>query len=223
MLDVTRHSELFVPHEFKTPIHIIGVGATGSWLVMQLAKLGIKGEYINVWDFDKVEAHNVSNQLFGIHDVGKEKAIALADHVSNQTGTEIKVHNKMYTNEPLAGIVFLMVDSMKERRRIFQENIKLKPAVKHLIEPRMGLDVGRVYNVNPLNMAQVRAYEATYYEDDVAEESACGTSMTVITSAMSIASWCVRQLINHNDGTELDNEILLDFKYNNIITNQWGD
>ena len=114
-----------------------------------------------------------------------------------------------------------MVDSMSERKRIWEKSIRMKPYIKHLIEPRMGLDVGRVYNVTPIDLNHIKEYEATYYSDDVAEVSACGASMTVITTAMSIASWCVRQLINLNANVELDNEILIDFMYNNAVTKQW--
>ena len=97
----------------------------------------------------------------------------------------------------------------------------MKTTIPLLIEPRMGLDGGRIYNVEPVNLNHIKEYENTYYSDDEAEVSACGNSMTVITSAMGIASWCTRQLINFTNEIELDNEILLDFKYNNIIGSRW--
>ena len=220
-LDVQRHIELFDPYTFNTPIHVIGCGATGSWLVLQLAKLGIKGELINAWDFDHVEEHNIPNQAFGLHDIGRSKALSIESQVVDMTGSHIKIHDKKYTNQRLSGIVFLMVDSMSERKRIWEESIKMKSAVKLLIEPRMGLDMGRIYNVLPMDSTHHERYEDCYYTDDEADVSACGTSLTVITSAMATASWCTRQLINFNDGTELDNEILIDYKFNNIIATRW--
>ena len=48
--------------KFNTPIHIIGCGATGSWVALMLAKMGISN--ITCWDFDKVEEHNLPNQFF---------------------------------------------------------------------------------------------------------------------------------------------------------------
>ena len=51
-LDIRRHMELFNPEKFTLPVHIIGAGATGSWLALSLAKLGITN--ITVWDFDVV-------------------------------------------------------------------------------------------------------------------------------------------------------------------------
>jgi len=43
-------------------VDIIGAGATGSHVVMLLAILGFTN--IHVWDFDRVEAHNLANQSF---------------------------------------------------------------------------------------------------------------------------------------------------------------
>jgi len=218
-LDLTRHLELIDPHYFEEPITILGAGATGSWLALSLAKLGLTN--ITVYDFDVVESHNIPNQVYSISQIGQPKVNALYDIIYNTTGTKINVKNEKYTNQRLTGIVFLMVDSMAERKRIWETSIKLKSQIKLMIEPRMGLDVGRIYNVNPLDMEQIRRYEETLYSDDVAEVSACGASMTVITTALGIASWCGRSLINWHNKEELDNEILIDFKYNNIITTKW--
>ena len=220
ILDTTRHKELFNPYTFKTPVTVIGAGATGSWLVLQLARLGITN--ITVYDFDTVEEHNVPNQAYGVKHVGESKVDALKNIVGWDTGTVIKSKNR-YFGQRLNGYVFLMVDSMAERKRIYEEHIKMKSAIKLLIEPRMGLDVGRIYNVNPVSLRDNEMYVKTYYSDDETEVSACGASLTVVTSAMTIASWCARQLINHEAGIELDNEILLDMKYNAIYTTKWSD
>lgn len=220
LLDISRHVELFDPHKFETPVTIIGAGATGSWLALMLSKLGISD--ITVYDYDKVEEHNIPNQAYlSISDVGEQKVNALMELIKKATGCTIKIKNEKFTNQRLNGIVFLMVDSMEERKKIWNKTIKLKPSIALLVEPRMGLDVGRVYNVDPINLKHIEEYENTYYSDDVAEVSACGTSQTVITTALSIASWCGRQLINYHNKEELDNEILIDFKFNNIFTTRW--
>lgn len=233
-LNISRHMELFDPDKFDLPVTIIGAGATGSWLALSLAKLGITD--ITVYDFDVVEEHNIPNQAFRVNydvddgsgytfertsDIGKSKVDALSELIWESTGTSIKTKNEKFVNQRLSGIVFLMVDSMAARKEIWENSIKFKTQVKLLVEPRMGLDVGRVYNVDPMNMNQIKKYEDTYYSDDVAEVSACGASMTVISSALGITSWCTRQLINFYNKEELDNEILIDFKYNNIFTTKW--
>ena len=236
MIDITRHIELFDATTFNTPVHIIGVGATGSWLALFLAKLGITD--ITVWDYDIVEEHNIANQLFDMEyqtepseenkytgissDIGAQKVYATYRKVFDATGTGIKTKNEKFTNQRLSGYVFLMVDSMAERKKIWEKAIKMKPYITHLIEPRMGLDLGRIYNVNPTSLLHISKYEETFYGDENAEVSACGASMTVITTAVLIASHCARQLINHfNNKEPLDNEILIDVAFNNIVTETW--
>ena len=222
-LDTRRHMELFDADSFTTPIHIIGAGATGSWLALMLAKLGIKGDLIHAYDFDHVEEHNVPNQLYSLGDakVKRDKVEALYDILAEQTGTRIKISPLEFKDGRLSGYVFIMTDTMKSRKQIWERSIKMKQSVKLLIEPRMGLDLGRIYNVLPTDTEHIRQYEDTFYTDEEAETSACGTSQSVITTSTAVASMCVRQLINHHAEVELDNEIIVDFKYNNLITSRW--
>ena len=92
-LDISRHMELFNPSKFNMPVTIIGAGATGSWLALSLAKLGI--EDITVYDFDIVEEHNVPNQAFAISDVGTSKVDAIYKEIERTTG-RILCKNKLY-------------------------------------------------------------------------------------------------------------------------------
>ena len=219
MLNTIRHMELFNNEEFNTPVTIIGAGALGSWLALYLAKLGITN--ITVYDFDEVESHNIANQAFNIHDIGKTKTQALQDIIAVQTNNKITIKNEKYTNQRLTVIVFLMVDSMAERKRIWEKNIKMKSAVKLMVEARMGLNMGRIYNVIPIDLQQGRKYEETLYSDDESEVSACGASMTVVTTATTIAAMSARQLINFANQQEMDNEIMIDLQYNNFLNSKW--
>src|SRR5690606_17957129 len=105
----------------------------------------------------------VPNQLFGIQHVGMPKVEALAQIVKEYTGTTIRAVNEKFEAQRVAGYVFLMVDSMSARKSIFEASIKLKRSVKLLVEPRMGLDVGRVYNVVPTDLKQIEKYEECFY------------------------------------------------------------
>lgn len=218
-VDISRHRELFDPNKFNKAIHVIGVGATGSWLVFSLAKLGLTN--IHVYDFDKVEAHNIANQLFSISDIGEYKVEALKRIIKDTTGTEITIHNKEVKEEVFSGIVFMMIDTMAGRKAIYESSVKYKPAVSLLIEPRMGLHMARIYNILPLNNSSLNEYEKTFYTDEEAEVSACGNSMTVISSALAVTAWCVRQLINFANECEMDEEILIELQNNYIITSKW--
>lgn len=216
MLDISRHRELIDTEKFTKGVTVIGAGATGSFVVLALAKLGIKN--ITVYDFDVVEEHNIANQLYSIHDVGTKKIIALQRFVKENTGVDITIVDERFTNQRVEGYLCVMVDTMASRKEIYMNSIKLKPSVCLAIEPRMGLDMMRLYNILPLETERFEGYEATLYGDDTAEVSACGNSMSVITSSLLVASYVVRQIINHFNEVPLDSEILLDLKFNNIFT-----
>jgi molybdopterin/thiamine biosynthesis adenylyltransferase len=218
-LDTRRHADLFNPYTFDKKVIVLGAGASGSWLVLMLAKLGIQD--ITVYDFDIVEEHNIPNQLYGMYNVGELKVLALKEMVLHQTGTKINAIAERFESQRLSGYVFCMVDTMAGRDKIWKYSAKLKSAISMYTEPRMGLDTARVYNVDPMNLTHHKRYEDCFYSDDEAEVSACGTSMSVITTALTTASWCVRQLIEHNAGREVSNEILIDVMYNGIVETRW--
>lgn len=221
-MDYSRQLELFDNRLFNEQVHVIGAGATGSWVVMMLAKLGVKN--VHIWDFDKVEQHNIPNQCFGESDINSAKAISCVGIARTYGNMLYTCHNKVVTADTqLQGIVFMLTDTMSSRKEIFDGAIKYKPSVKLLIETRMGLSSGRVYCINPMDMGDVARYENTLYADDEAEVSACGASKSVVTSAMAIASQAVRCMLNWNNNIVLPNESIVDFLTFNIYNCVWSD
>lgn len=194
-IDTTRHVDVFSPDAFgKRRIDVIGAGASGSRIVLALAKLGL--ENIHVFDFDIVEAHNIANQVFSQADIGRPKVEALRDIVKAHTGLEITIYNERVDgSQKLGDVVFLLTDTMSSRKEIWQKAIRFKVATKLMIETRMGVDQGRVYVVNPTRMAQVKGWEETLYDDDVAEVSACGSTISVGPTAEFLSGLAVWQLI----------------------------
>jgi molybdopterin/thiamine biosynthesis adenylyltransferase len=214
-IDITRHVEVFSPDAFgHRRIDVIGAGASGSRIVLELAKLGI--ETIHVWDFDVVEAHNIANQIYSQADIGRPKVEALSDIVKAHTGLDITIHNERVDgSQKLGEVVFLLTDTMASRKEIWQKALRMKITTKLMIETRMGVEQGRVYVVNPIKPAQVKGWEETLYDDDVAETSACGSTISVGPTAAYITGLAVWQLIRwlaiekgnkHED--KLENEIL---------------
>lgn len=213
MIDPIRHLEVFSPHAFgNRRVDVIGAGATGSRITMLLAKLGITN--IHVWDDDRIEAHNVVNQIFGNGDIGKLKVDALAELVRATTGTELQVHPQRVTGpETLGEVVFLLTDTMESRRQIWESAIKYKLAIKLLIETRMGTDVGRIYTFCPNRPAECRGWEETLYTDAKTETSLCGTPVSVGPTADVLAGLAVWQLIKwfsieEGKQADLDHEIV---------------
>lgn len=196
-MNYVRHLEVFDPDTFRDSIDIVGAGATGSRVAMSLAKLGIKK--INIWDFDKIESHNIPNQTFGLKDVGKYKALVLADMILRDTGIAVDIHRVRANGKDLSGsIVFLLTDTMESRRIIWNGGIRMNMRVRLMIETRMGADLGRVYAVDPTSKSQVEGWEKTLSTDDKSQDSPCGGSVSVGPTADMLAGLAVWQFLKWN-------------------------
>jgi hypothetical protein len=198
-------------------VDVIGCGATGSRVALSLAKLGV--ENIHCWDFDKVEEHNVANQVFGLGDVGLLKVEALANHVAAATGANITVHAEKVdgAQQGLGEVVFLLTDTMVSRKEIWDGALKYKLRTNLLVETRMGADCGRVYAVNPNKPGHIRAYEEMLHDDADVEVSACGASVSVGPTAEILCGLAVWQLIRwfaveQGGEDELENEIIFSLR-----------
>ena len=219
-----RHMPIFNPANFgDRQISVIGAGATGSRVALQLAKLGITN--IEVHDFDIVEKHNIANQLFTLADIGEHKVVALQKLILAQTGTRIKVNKERVTaKSKLEGeVIYLLTDTMDSRKEIWESGIKMNLSRKLLIETRMGVDNGRVYSVVPFSLPHIRAWEETL-KGKITATSACGTSVTVGPTADVLAGIAVWQFIKWfsisqgKDGVELENEIIYSLRPMSVIS-----
>lgn len=212
-VDITRHIDVFSRDAFGgLRIDVIGAGASGSRITLSLAKLGL--DNIHVWDFDKVEKHNIANQAYDQSHIGQFKVDAISDLVQRATGLEIQKHNQRVDGSQVLGdIVFLLTDTMASRKQIWERAIRYKLRTKLMIETRMGSDNGRCYTINPTKRRQVDAWEATLCDDARVEVSACGTSVSVGPTAEFLSSIAVWQLIRwqsiqEGKADKLDHEII---------------
>lgn len=216
-LNIKRHISVFDPTPIKTPVHIIGCGATGSSVALSLAKLGMRN--VTVWDGDKVESHNIPNQVFFPRHIGENKAKAMQSMVEEIAPTQAEsweFYGTYYSGQiPLMGIVFLLVDSMEERRILWENHIELKPAVKMMFETRINPFSGRLYSIRPSNITDVKLWERNCYDDRNADTSLCGTTSTLGPTASIVANIAVLQMIHWLIGDDdhiISPEILIDLK-----------
>lgn len=197
MLNIVKHVEFFNPFKLRNKeIHIIGVGAVGSFIALTLAKLGIPK--ITIWDFDTVDEHNITNQVYTTKDIGKPKVEALKQHLlDNNPNMEVITKGK-YTNQNLKGILFLSVDSIKLRYDILS-NIQYNPFIELVIDGRIGLEKGQVIATDwKLNDLIKNHIELSNFKDSESDApvSACGTTLSVMPSVQCTAQFAVAQLIN---------------------------
>lgn len=208
-MDLSRHISVFNPTAVKNDIHIIGVGATGSFVAMMLARMGVP--VINIYDFDDVEIHNIPNQYYDTGDLGKLKAEALADKLRLiNPDITVNVGKEAVTPEDvskMSGYLFSLVDSMKVRKELW-EAAKANTNLINVWESRLGSDQARVYSLPVEKGLDYARYEQDFYDDDNAEVSACGTSITVLPIVMMTASLMIVQFID----LVMENPVIPHFK-----------
>lgn len=228
MIETLRHLEVFSPDMWgNRHIDVIGAGATGSEVAMTLANLGVT---CTVWDFDRVAAHNVANQVYTNRDIGRLKVDALHDNIYAKTDIRITPRNERVDgSQQLGPFVFLLTDTMASRREIFTRALKMHIGVSYVVETRMAADNGRIYAFDPSRLSHVRGWEETLYTDDEAEVSICGASTTVGATAKILANLAVWQLIRWfsletgkaKDDEEIENELIVTMRPMQVFSRQF--
>lgn len=184
-LDFTRQEHIFDPSKQKSNIIVMGAGSVGSFVTLNLAKLGF--ENISVYDFDKVESVNIPNQFYRLSDVDKFKVEALQEIVKEFTGTEIKIFNEKVDENTnldidLNTIVILAFDNM-EARKIVYDLIKEFPI--NLVDTRMGGTGFNIFSVNLSDDKEKEEFEKHLNAE--VTEAPCGEK-AVIYTILSITS-----------------------------------
>jgi len=196
-LDVKRHRSLFNPAEWgNRRVDVIGCGAIGSRLAMELAKLGVTN--LHLWDDDIVESHNIPNQFFYNTDIGKKKVDAIAEHIVQATGNRPSIHDERVDgSQELGEVIFVLTDSMKSRKEIWERAIINNYTVEVMIEARMGLSGGKVFTINPNDLDHIDIWKgSSHFDDSRAQPSACGGKVSVGPTAAIIACSMAWQFIN---------------------------
>ena len=201
-ISISRHQMIFDPIKNNPQINIIGAGATGSRLWLALVELGLTN--ITVYDFDVVEGHNIANQIYLSSDIGMPKVAALKKYYQLKTGKPTpdtmhfiaeKVSSETHDKTTLKGVVFLLTDTMKSRADIF-DNLIVDSETFLMVETRMASSYGDVYVVNPFDERETKAWRDTLVNDEDAEVSPCGASISVGPTASIIANLAVWQTIH---------------------------
>jgi len=165
-------------------VTLIGLGSIGSVTGLYLAKMGVCK--LTCFDADVVDIHNVSNQAYGMSDVGLLKADAFSILVENQTGVLPNTIGLQYDGRQLSGVVISAVDSMKSRETIWK-SIRDQPNVQLYLDARMGLETLIVHAVRPQIKADRVVYTSSIVPDDQALQEPC-TARTICYTPLMAAS-----------------------------------
>lgn len=190
-----RHNAFVGPADLTDTVCIIGVGATGSNLALQAAKMGFH-KFI-IFDNDSVEAHNLPNQAYDLQHVGLKKVDAL-EQVLLRFNPRIQVqkHDTYFTSEEhfslIKDILVIAVDSMRARADIttvFDGN----PKINLVIESRIGFEFGEVNIIDPMSDDEIQNWKASLRDDSEIPEGPCGRRICSTTVSM-ISTFMVQQM-----------------------------
>jgi molybdopterin/thiamine biosynthesis adenylyltransferase len=214
-MDLSRQADLVDADALEVPVALIGCGGIGSFSALALAKMGCVN--LTIFDDDRVEDHNIPNQLYRPDDVGHLKVERLADIIREFTGTTVEARPERIQRQRLQGIIVSGVDSMEARRHIWDRSIRYKAGVVAYIDARMGAELARVYAVRPTDPDDVRFYEKTLYSDDEAWQVPC-TAQSIVYNGFAIASLVASQVKRVAMGEPLRREIIFDQKTLTFLT-----
>ena len=186
-----------------TSVTIIGVGAIGRQVALQLAALGVMR--LQIIDFDSVESHNVTNQGYREQDVGKPKVDATSAAIAEvDESIDVDcVSDRFRIKQSVEDVVFCCVDSIASRSAIWKH---LKSRTSFWADGRMMGQVMRILTAS--DSESCRAYGQTLFAPSEAQTGTC-TSRSTIYTANIAAALMVHQFTRWLRGFPLDSDLSL--------------
>lgn len=215
MISLEKSYEFFQPDKDRARIHIIGCGSVGSTIAENLARCGITK--MTLYDFDKVEAKNVHNQMFVAKHIGMPKVEALADilkDINPDIEKDLKLEPEGWQGKTLSGYIFLACDSMKVRREIVENHMN-STSVKAVFDVRTLLTGAQHYAADwsDLKSKQSLLTSMDFSDEEAAEAaptSACGVTLGIVTTVRLISGLAVNNYIKFTKGEGLWKQVILD-------------
>ena len=174
--------------------HIVigGVGGIGSWAAMYLARVG---HHLYMYDMDIIDETNMGGQLYGISQIGTNKAVAAKENIHTFCGDDANVTVFEKYNEEegmITPVVFSCFDNMVARKIMFEKWAAYEKR-EVFIDGRMLAEVGMVYVVQK---GQEDEYRKSLFADDEVKEAPCSFKSTSHCGAL-IGSLMISGLNNY--------------------------
>lgn len=205
-MDRSKVLEFFDATKYNVAYHVIGCGAIGSHICEELARIGIPE--VHIYDFDTVNAHNITNQMFRHTDIGAYKVDACYD-IMKAINPDMIVHTHGHGLTPpyvVNGICILCVDNIDLRRTIVKANY-YNPYCKAIMDFRMRLTDAQYYFaegnnqfekdtlLETMNFSHEEAHEAT-------PQSACGVELSVVYTVKAITAFGIANMVKWLQGQD---------------------
>ena len=184
-------------------VTVIGVGAIGRQLALQLASIGVC--HLQLIDFDQVEPSNVTTQGYRFGDLGQDKVLACAAAIKEIDST-IRVEticDRYRSRQEIGPAVFCCVDSIRVRAAIWK-SVRGKTAF--WADGRMLGETMRILAVDAQRTGE--HYRSTFFDTAEAQRGAC-TSRSSIYTASIAAGLMIHQFTRHLRGLSVDEDVTL--------------
>lgn len=215
MLDKKKILEFFDATKITQPIHIVGCGAIGSHICDLVARMGF--EKIHLYDFDKVEPHNIVNQRFFACDIGNTKVNACTWLIKAINPNAKVTQHPEGLKEPwiLNGIIIMCVDNIETRQKIVKAN-RVNPNCECILDFRMRMTDAQHYFASTFKEYEElwKTMEFTHEEAKEATPlSACGVVLSVPYTVAEITALGMANLVTYLQKGEYKIKIFNNMKY----------
>jgi len=182
---------------------VIGVGAIGRQVALQLSAMGIP--WLQLVDHDVVEESNLASQGYVENDLGQAKVEATADFCRKiNNGLEVHVAPERFRRSmEIGSIVFCCVDRIDVRRLIWES---VKDKVSFFADGRMSAEVLRI--LTACDVESRKHYPTTLFNADEAFVGPC-TAKTTIYCANIAAGMMLAQFTRYLRQLPVDHDIQL--------------
>jgi len=191
---------------------VVGVGAVGRQVALQLAAMGIP--WLQLIDHDSVEEVNLAPQGYLEDDLGRPKVQATADLCQQiNHGLEVvEVQARFRRSSSIGSILFDCVDSIETRRLIWEA---VQDSVEFYADARMSAEVVRVLVAAD---APSRAhYPQTLFSAEGAFAGSCTAKSTIFTANIA-AGLVLEQFSRWLRSMPLDADVQLNLLASEIST-----
>lgn len=200
----SRQEEL-VPQERlrDLTVDVIGVGAVGRQVALQLAAIGAR--HLRLFDFDTVELTNVTTQGYSYQDIGKPKVEALQPELLRIDPHSVlePINDRYRPKYEACQAVFCCVDSISTRQAIWRA---VRDQCRFWVDGRMLGEVIRVLCVAD-GLGQSH-YDGTLFPQAEAQTGRC-TAQSTIYTANICAGLMLHQFTRWLRDIPIDHDLLL--------------
>lgn len=208
----TRQKELVpVGQLADLTVTVIGVGAIGRQVSLQLAAIGVR--HLQLVDFDRVDRTNITTQGYRCDDIGRLKVFATGDAIGRLDPT-IKVtavDDRYRPKLDVGQAVFCCVDSIEARAAIWRS---VGPRVEFWADGRM---LGETMRILVAASKSGRGhYPSTLFAASEAEPGRCTARSTIYTANIA-AGLMVHQFVRWLRGQPVDADMTLNLLGSELV------